>query len=210
MKYCIAIVFFWAVSGTTRVSAQSYEAQQLLLDWGKLAQMKGILKDMKEGYEVVSKGYSTIRDISGGNFNLHKAFLDGLWLVSPTVRKYWKIPQIINDQLRLVKEYKAALNNCRSSGLLNPDEIVYLGQVYGNLFSQSIKSLDDLTLLLTSNQLRMGDDERLAGVDKIYTDMQDKLQFLRSFSNQASILLLQRSKEQHEVKQTDRLFGVNK
>ena len=210
MKYCIAIVFFWAVSGTIRVSAQSYEAQQLLLDWGKLAQMKGILKDMKEGYEVVSKGYSTIRDISGGNFNLHKAFLDGLWLVSPTVRKYWKIPQIINDQLRLVKDYKSAFNNCRSSGLLNPDEIVYLGQVYGNLFSQSIKSLDDLTLLLTANQLRMSDEERLAGVDKIYTDMQDKLQFLRSFSNQASILLLQRSKEQHEVKQTDLLFGVNK
>ena len=210
MKYCITIVLFWAVSGTIRVSAQSYEAQQLLLDWGKLAQMKGILKDMKEGYEVVSKGYSTIRDISGGNFSLHKAFLDGLWLVSPTVRKYWKIPQIIKDQLRLVKEYKAAFNNCKSSGLLHPDEIVYLSQVYGNLFSQSIKSLDDLTLLLTANQLRRSDEERLAGVDKIYTDMQDKLQFLRSFSNQASILLLQRSKEQHEVKQTDRLFGINK
>ena len=87
---------------------------------------------------------------------------------------------------------------------------MYLGQVYGNLFSQSIKSLDDLTMLLTANQLRMGDEERLAGVDKIYSDMQDKLQFLQSFSNQASILLLQRSKEQHEVKQTDRLFGVNK
>ena len=206
------IIVIWCcfLLQTNNVSAQSYEAQQLLLDWGKLAQMKGILKDMKEGYEVVSKGYSTIRDISGGNFNLHKAFLDGLWLVSPTVRKYWKIPQIINDQLLLLKEYKAAFNNCKGSGLLHPDEIVYLSQVYGNLFSQSIKSLDDLIMLLTANQLRMGDEERLAGVDKIYTDMQYKLQFLRSFNNQASILLLQRSKEQHEVKQTDRLFGVNK
>ena len=36
------------------------------------------LKDMKEGYEIVSKGYSTIRDISKGSFNLHEAFLDGL------------------------------------------------------------------------------------------------------------------------------------
>ena len=185
-----------------------YEAQQLLLDWEKLSQMKGILKDMKEGYEVVSKGYSTIRDISQGNFNLHQAFLDGLWLVSPSVRKYWKIPQIIRDQLRLVKEYKPAFVNCKKSSVLNPDEILYIGQVYGNLFNQSLKGLDDLTLVLTANKLRMSDDERLAGIDKIYTDMQDKLQFLRSFNNHNAILLLQRSKEQHDTGQMNRLFGI--
>ena len=210
MKYRIVFVFFLIMWGSTGASAQSYEAQQLLLDWGKLAQMKGILKDMKEGYEVVSKGYSTIRDISGGNFNLHQAFLDGLWLVSPAVRKYWKIPQIMSDQVRLIKEYKSAFNNCKQSGLLNPDELLYLGEVYGNLFNQSLKSLDDLTLLLTANKVRMSDDERLSGIDKIYSDIGDKLQFLRSFNNHNAILLLQRSKEQGEVGQINRLFNVNK
>ena len=210
MKYCIAFVFFSLLWGGSAVSAQSYEAQQLLLDWSKLAQMKGILKDMKEGYEVVSKGYSTIRDISQGNFNLHQAFLDGLWLVSPTVLKYWKIPQIVSDQLRLVKEYKSAFNNGKSSGLLNPDELVYMGQVYGNLFNQSLKGLDDLTMILTANKLRMSDDERLSGIDKIYSEMQDKLQFLRSFNNHNSVLLIQRAKEQSEVGQMNTLFNVNK
>ena len=210
MKYRIVFVFFLIIWGSIQVSAQSYEAQQLLLDWGKLVQMKGILKDMKEGYEVVSKGYSTIRDISGGNFNLHQAFLNGLWLVGPAVRKYWKIQQIVNDQLRLVKAYKAAFSNCKQSGLLNLDEVVYLGEVYGNLFNQSLKSLDDLTLLLTVGKLRMGDEERLAGIDKIYSDMRDKLQFLRSFNNHNAILLLQRSKEQNDVVKINRLFGGNK
>ncbi len=190
--------------------AQSYEAQQLLLDWTKLAQMKGILKDMKEGYEVVEKGYSTIRDISKGTFNLHEAFLDGLWLVSPTVRKYWKIPQIMDDQLRLIKEYKSAFANCKRSGLLNGDEIVYVGEVYGNVFQQSLKDLDDLTLLLTANKLRMNDDERLSSIDKIYANMEDKLQFLRSFNNHNSILLLQRTKETNEAKELQSLYGVNK
>ncbi len=109
MKLTLIILFVSVIASTATVSAQSYEAEQLLLDWTKLAQMKGILKDMKEGYEVVAKGYSTIRDISKGSFNLHEAFLDGLWLVSPTVRNYWKIPQIINNQLQLIKEYKSAL-----------------------------------------------------------------------------------------------------
>ncbi|TKK66337.1 TerB family tellurite resistance protein [Ilyomonas limi] len=204
------IILCLLLAGIQQVAAQSYEAKQLLLDWSKLEQMKGILKDMKEGYEIVSKGYSTIRDISQGNFNLHEAFLDGLWLVSPTIRKYWKIPEIINDQLQIVKEYKSAFNHYKQSGLLNPDEIMYLGQVYNNLFSQSLKGLDDLTMLITANQLRMSDDERLSGIDKVYNDMQDKLQFLQSFNNKTSVLLLQRNKEQSEVLQMDRLYGIKK
>jgi len=44
--------------------SQTQEAQQLLLDWEKLTQFKKILKDMKEGYQIIHKGYTTIRDIS--------------------------------------------------------------------------------------------------------------------------------------------------
>lgn len=210
MKWNKVIVCCCLVGYINCASAQSYEAQQLLLDWTKLAQMKGILKDMKQGYEVVAKGYSTIRDISKGTFNLHEAFLNGLWLVSPTVRKYWKIPEIINDQLQLLNEYKAAFANCKRSGLFNGDEIVYLGQVYGNLVNQSLKDLDDLTMILTANKLRMNDDERLNGIDKIYADMRDKLQFLRSFNNHNSVLLIQRTKETNEVKRMQSLYGVTK
>src|SRR6218665_2577336 len=88
--------------------AQSFEVQQLLLNVEKLAQFKQILADLKKGYEIVSKGYTTIRDISQGNFKLHDLFLDALLQVSPTVRKYKKITDIIVMQIQLVKEYKAA------------------------------------------------------------------------------------------------------
>ena len=210
MKSVLLFVALFVSACCIESKAQSYEAQQLLLDWTKLSQLKGILKDMKEGYQVVSKGYSTIRDISKGNSNLHEAFLDGLWLVSPTVRKYWKIPQVIDSQLKLVKEYKSAFSRCQNSNLLNPDELVYLGEVYGNLFNQSLQDLTDLTTLLTPNKTRMSDDERLSGIDKVYNNMQDKLQFLRSFNNRNSILLLQRTKAQHEVRQMNQLLGTNK
>ena len=56
--------------------AQSTEAQQLLLNVEKLAQLKKILSNMKKGYEIVSSGYNTIKDISKGNFNLHDEFLN--------------------------------------------------------------------------------------------------------------------------------------
>src|SRR4051812_41409108 len=87
---------------------QSDEMQQLMLNIEKLAQFKQILSDMKKGYETVSKGYGMVKDLSQGNFNLHKAFLDGLMEASPAVKKYKKVAEIIQFQLQLVQEYKKA------------------------------------------------------------------------------------------------------
>jgi hypothetical protein len=83
MFLCISFSISWV-----NVSAQSDEAQQLLLNVEKLAQFKEILRDMKKGYEIVSNGYNTIKDISKGSFNLHDAFLNALLQISPTVKKY--------------------------------------------------------------------------------------------------------------------------
>jgi hypothetical protein len=201
----MTVTFFFFL---VKVSAQSYEAQQLLLDWEKLTQMKQILSDMKTGYDIVSKGYTTIRDIAQGNFNLHEVFLDGLWLVSPTVRKYWKIPVIIDNQARLLSEYKTAYNNYKNSGLFNPDEIAYLGKVYSNLFDKSVNNLNDLITIITANQLRMSDAERLKGIDKIHADMQEELLFLRHFNNNNSVLALQRAKEQNEINVMKKLYNT--
>ena len=49
-----------------RSPAQTVEAQQLLLNWEKLTQFKQILKDMYAGYQIIQKGYTSIRDISLG------------------------------------------------------------------------------------------------------------------------------------------------
>src|SRR6266542_6719166 len=91
------------LSKTLTVQAQSAEIQQLLLDVQKLSALKGILNDMYKGYEIVSNGYETIKNISEGNFNLHEAFLDGLLAVSPAVQNYKRIANIINNQLKMVK-----------------------------------------------------------------------------------------------------------
>ena len=84
-----------------RCYSQSQEVQQLLLNWEKLTQFKAILKDMKAGYQIIHKGYTSIRDISSGNFNLHKDFLEALMEVSPAVKEYKRIADIINYQLQI-------------------------------------------------------------------------------------------------------------
>lgn len=193
---------------TAKVSAQSDEAQQLLLNVEKLAQFKQILSDMKKGYQIISTGYSTIKNLSQGNFNLHKTFLDGLMLVSPTVKKYKRIVDIINNQIMIVKEYKNAFNRFKQDSNFNPDEIEYLGKVYGNVFKESLNDLDELTIILTDSKLRMSDDERLEAIDRIFNNMQDKLLFLRHFNNNTTILAVQRARAKNDAATMNKIYGV--
>jgi len=193
----------------SKVTAQKQEIQQLILNIEKLAQFKQILKDMKKGYEILSGGYNTVKDLSEGNFSLHETFLDALMQVSPTVKNYKRIGDIVNYQVLLVKEYKSAFNRFRDSKNFNPEEIAYLERVYDNLFKQSLRNLDELTSVITANKMRMSDDERLATIDKIYADMQDKLLFLRNFNNNTAVLDLQRAKERNDTRAMRNIYKLN-
>ena len=207
MKRMIFVLLL--LSGATlKLSAQAAEIEQLLLNVEKLAQFKQILADLKKGYEIVSTGYNTIKNISQGNFDLHKTFLDGLLEVSPAIRNYKRVADIISCQLLIVKEYKNAFHRFQQDGNFTPDEIKYLGSVYSNLFKQSLKNLDALATILTDRDLRMSDDERLKAIDDVFNSMQDKLLFLRHFNNNTTILAIQRAKERNDVLTAQKIYGL--
>jgi hypothetical protein len=201
LMLCVVLFSFAA-------KAQSDEAQQLLLNWEKLTQFKKILKNMYDGYKVLYKGYTAVKDISKGNFDLHKTFLDGLLQVSPVVQKYKRIADIINYQLRLTKEYKEAFNYFKVEKQFTTGEIDYIGKVYKNLFKQSVKSLEELTMIVTSGKLRMSDDERLQAIDRIYETVVDQYAFLNEFNNGTSLLVMQRKAEIAEIKMSRILNGI--
>jgi len=190
------------------VFCQSQEAQQLLLDVEKLAQFKQILSDLKKSYEILSGGYEAIKNISQGNFNLHETFLDGLLQVSPAVQKYERITDIINYQVRIVKEYKSAFNEFKSDNNFTTDEIGYMEKVYSHLFNESVKNLDDLITVVTAGKLRMSDDERLKAIDDIWNEVQDQYAFLRDFNGSTGMLSQARQKEQVDVEVTRKLYDV--
>ncbi len=200
----IAVCFCCLLKG----NAQSFEAQQLLLDFEKLIQLKGILNDLYKGYEIVSEGYENIKNISEGNFSLHDVFLSGLLKVSPVVQKYKRVVEIIADQVRLVNEYKKAYNQFKQDKNFAPEEIVYLGKVYSNLFDESLKDLDALLMVITAGELRMSDDERLHAIDEVYQHLQDKLTFLRYFNNNTKILALQRAKDKNDASTISSVYGI--
>jgi DNA repair ATPase RecN len=188
--------------------AQGAEARQLLLNVEKLRQLRSILSDMKQGYTILRKGYGTIRDISQGSFSLHATFLDNLLAVNPAVRRYSRVADILTSQQHLLREHREALRRIRESGAFTPGELEYLTRVYGNLSARSLRHLEELTLVLTAGTLRMSDAERLTFIDGIYREVSADLVFLRQFTRQATILALQRKKEQRQVRTLRHLFRV--
>jgi DNA repair ATPase RecN len=207
-KLFIMLLFIGGAGISLDASAQADELQQLTLNLEKLAQFKQILSDLKKGYEIVSVGYNTIKNISQGNFNLHKDFLDGLMQISPTVKNYKRVADIINYQIIIVKEYKRAFSRFKNDKNFNSQELDYLNRVYNNLFKQSLKNLDDLTTVLTANKLRMTDDERLKSIDDIFNEIQDKVLFLRNFNNNTTILAVQRAKERNDAETIRNIYGI--
>ena len=189
------------------LSAQEQEAKQLLLNVEKLAQFKKILYDMYKYYQILNRGYNTIKNIASGNFKLHKAFLDGLLQVSPAVRQYHKVAAIIEYERRIVLDAGRMRRYFQGDDQFSSSELLYLSKVYSNLVHQSSRQIEELWLVVTAGKLRMSDDERLKAIDRIYESVQDQYHFLREFGNKSLQLSYQRRTEQADVQLSRRLHG---
>jgi len=189
--------------------AQGQEMQQLILDIEKLTQMKAILKDMKTGYLIYQQGYGSISALSKGNFDLHNVYLTGLMSVSPAVRNYGRIAEILTMEASLISEYKRETSLFQQSGSFTVSELSYISDVYTRLVSETLDNLEELTNIITANKLRMSDADRIRAIDRIYGSSSDKLQFLRSFNNQGVSLSLQRSKDAADTQELKQLYGIN-
>lgn len=206
----VVIVFIVFMSMLpARLLAQEQEIAQLLLNVEKLSQLKQILQRMYDGYKIITEGYNKVKEITSGNFQLHEAFLDGLYLVNPEIKKYRRVADIIQYQVNLVKEYKAAYISFINSDVFNAQQLRYISSVYQNLFEKSVQDLDKLIMIITARQMRMSDDERLRAIDGIFEEMKRKLVFLRSFNGQNAVLAMQLIKDRFEIQSIREMHGLN-
>lgn len=191
-----------------KARSQEFEIEQLLLNVEKLVQFKEILNNMYDTYKMLEENHNRVRDIANGNFDLHKLFLDGLMEVNPTVKRYYKISEIITMQTRLIKEYKAAWNMFQNIDLFSKEELQFINRIYKDLINQSVQNLNALLSVITAGELRMSDDERIHAIDAIHKELSDQLAFLRSFNTSTHQLALQRLRESSELKGLEKIHEI--
>lgn len=210
MKYLIFL--FTGLIGLylpNKSHAQAQELEMLTLDIEKLSQMKQTLQNMYNAYTTLENGYNKVKDVTSGNYSLHQVFLDGLLAVSPSVKNYVHVADIISDEAKIVSEYKAALTHFKSSNLLKASELDYATGVFSKIVDGSVSNLDALVMVLTASQTRMSDDERLSEIDRIYNDMEAKLSALRSFNRRTSAIITRRQSLQSDHNTQKSITGNN-
>lgn len=163
---------------------------------------------VQKGYTIAHKGLNIISDIKNGDINLHSDYFNSLTTVSPMVRKYSKVADIISFQLKIINEYKNAARQVRKSKVFNSDELKYINSVFNGLIDDCMATIDELTMIITNNQLEMKDDERLKHIDVLYNDMQGKYSFIKSFADEAKILAVSRLREQNDIETSRALNGI--
>lgn len=149
----------------------------------------------EKGYKIATTGLHAIRDIKNGEFNLHQGYFGSLKKVNPKIKNAAEVAEIIGLQISIVNHFKQAIKTYKASGYYNGDEIAYVGNVYTAITADCLQDIDALMNLITDNKLQMTDDERIAGINELYADMQDKHSFTQSFTNDGLLLIQQRQQE---------------
>ena len=195
--YCFCFLGLFGMTG--KVQSQDAEVVQLLLNVEKLEQLRGIYSNMLNGYQILTQGYNSIRDLSQGNFTLHKVFMDGLAQVNPNVRNYNRVGEIVRLQALIMQNYRRTFRQFTDSGVYTMEELDYLSAVYQNLFKLSLRNLDEVILLITSGSLTMSDKERIQSIDRIHSETDSMFRFLLTFNKDVKLLGHKRVKQKADV-----------
>ena len=139
---------------------QQKETQQQYLKQ-QIAALQVYIGYAKTGYKVVSGGINAVKKIKDGDFNLHRDFISRLSGVNPKVKGYVKVADIIDYQLRIIKDMKECLRGVREARQFSEAELEYCIMVITNLLNSSLENIEALIDVITDGKSKMKDDERI-------------------------------------------------
>lgn len=187
---------------------QSQEMDELKLNLEKLAQLKLMLSQMKQGYTVLQNGYNSVRNAAQGNFDLHKQYLNAQLQVSDQVRNTPALQRMLTNQSAFESEYKQWVLLLQGLGLITANEWTETVGKFQRIESQARDDLDQLQRILSNGDLRMSDAERISAIESL-ADKSDKyLGSVRVLIKEQNGLMMNRAQQKKDVVAMKRLYGL--
>ena len=140
--------------------------------------------------------------------DLFGEYYQELKVVKDIITYYQRIKDITKKQVELVATYKRAFNLFKQDTHFTRNEIDYMAKVYGGIFDESVKNLDQIFLVINSFSLQMADAKRLEIIDKAADKIDQNFTDLQQFNTQNQMLSLHRSKDQQEIDEVKALYGI--
>ncbi|SJZ83737.1 hypothetical protein [Sediminibacterium ginsengisoli] len=200
---------FIAVLLWTTVFSQSQEMEQLKLNLEKLAQLKLMLSQAKQGYQTLANGYNAVRDAAKGNFNLHKGYLDDLLQVSVKVRNTPGLKRLLDQPVMMTREFQGWFGQLSAMGLFKAQELSAMQARFSQITDVVHDQLDQLQGVLTPGALRMNDGERIAVINALVVQSDTQLVLLQKLINEQTLIAVQRAQDKQDRQAVIRLYGLH-
>ncbi|TPG38402.1 hypothetical protein [Flavobacterium pectinovorum] len=187
------------------IQAQAKQRKELLL---QIAALQVYIDYAKKGYSVVSKGLNFIGDAKRGEVNLHGDYFNSLLKINPKVKNYYKTAEILSMQFKIMKICKRTYSDLKASDLFHGNELDYIERSFERLLENCSNTLDQLLVITTDTQLELKDDQRIERIDALHKMMLEDYNFCLSFSNEAKLLSLSKSREKEDAHNTGTIYGL--
>lgn len=140
--------------------------------------------------------------------NLYDEYYQELWKIKSAITYYKRIKDLTAKQVAIVDEYKWAWNLFKQDKHFTPEELDYMEKVYGGILEESIKSLDQILLVLASFKTQMSDAERLEIINKAADQMDGNYTILKKFNYQNIFTSIQRAVSVDETAKLKEIYGI--
>lgn len=140
--------------------------------------------------------------------DLYKDYYEELYKVKKIIAYYKRIKDISEKQVKIVEEYKWAWNLFKQDENFTADELDYMAEVYSGLLDQSVKNIDQISLVVKSFATQMTDAKRLQIINSTADQVDANYYDLTKFNQEAILLSLQRAKAQKDLKEAKKVYGI--
>lgn len=139
---------------------------------------------------------------------LYDEYFKELWKIKSALAYYHRVKDIIENQVAMVSEYKSAWAVFRQDKNFTAEELEYMFTVYTGMMDESLKSLDQLFLVVNAFATQMSDAKRLEIINTAADNIEQGFMDLKDFNNQNKTISIQRSVEKGEIDYVKKLYGL--
>lgn len=141
---------------------------------------------------------------------LYDDYFKELWKVKAALAYYKRVKDIIERQVQMVNEYKGAWAIFKQDKNFTAEELDYMYNIYSGMMDESLKSIDQLFLVVNAFTTQMSDAKRLEIINTVSDNLEQQYVDLKDFNNQNKMLSIQRASELGEIEYVKRLYGISR
>lgn len=169
----------------------------------------GLQNAQKELENILSKmKLKEIADWTEKQKEQYRKYYEELAKVKSIISYYLRIKEITLMQAELVKEYRRVWELFRQDQNFTAQELAYMEKVYEGILEDSVKNIDQITLILKSFTTKMADAKRLEIINHAADQVERNYEDLKLFNQQNMLLSLQRAKTQQDAEVIKKLYGL--